>query len=319
MDPSVTQRMQSSIKYPWRHICVWLATTLLLMLLAVYPLQRHIVSVIATPLTNALHFPAGFILFYLLKPITPYRRSSAWLYNSLIFIGCLLVIALVEIVQPYVHRDASLHDAWIGALGSSAAVLWYISTQQKPLYRWLAFLTTASVFCYVNVPLYQAARARVWQYQHFPIFADFEQPILAPMYETHSLNQLSYLPHQSPQLANQHYLRLTPAPVPWPGIHLLLPDISWQGFQQLCFNVRLHGTAGKVILRLDDSNAPTYQSRYSHWFDNTTDWQTHCIALQQLKTPNGRQLDLQQMQRLILFLPSNSPIEAVDFDQIELR
>lgn len=299
-----------------RNLTHWglcIATILALSVAALFPIALWMPSQLAAYVSDAMHLPAGILLFFILRFLSqkwPFlRRQTLWIL--LVSLG---IIVAVEMIQPYFQRERSANDVVVGLIG---VLLGIGFSQGRRLLQTLMGLCFVCVSLYLGYPIYSVLMAMQWQNSHFPIIADFRQPRLAPFIESASVNQLRYQANTLGLVP--YYLRLTPdAKVAWPGINLYLNHQDWRAYQNLCFTAR-SDKATELLLRLDDVDSVNHATRYTRALPISEAWQTHCLTLSELKTPSGRGLHLNDMTHLILFLHTGTDVAFVDYAKIELR
>ena len=140
---------------------------------------------------DALHFPAGFVLFIITYLTLPKRKNT----THILLVVSSLMFAAVELLQPYVGRTGSWGDFGISLLGVLMAWLWAIGKQQS-----IKFTTLIIIPIVVGATLWllkpgAIAAWRAYQiHQLFPVIANFETPahrLIIPLWRS-NVNQKAY-------------------------------------------------------------------------------------------------------------------------------
>ena len=261
---------------------------------------------------NALHFPAGFILFiisYLLLPNYKHKVHILFVLSSLIF-------GAIELVQPYVGRTASWNDLITSLLGVLLAWLWVIG-KNKSL-KLTNFIIGPLVFGGL-LWLFQPGVEASWRaykiHRLFPVLANFESndhDIIVQL----SRNEITRHLYDESNLSGGYYLRYTKQGQRWPGFDLRIIHQNWSDYSALCFDVKGVLANTKLYIRFDDQLSSNSQTSNTQSININTQWNEHCINIQHLTTPEKRIIDLANMKKLIFFLDGNREPKHFSIDNI---
>ena len=264
---------------------------------------------------NAMHFPAGFILFiisYLLLPNYKHKVHILLVLSSLIF-------GAIELIQPYVGRTASWNDLITSVLGVLLAWLWVLGKNNS-----LKLTNVIIVPLVVGgmLWLFQPGVEATWRaykiHQLFPVLANFESndhDIIVQL----SRNEISRHLYDGSNPSGGHYLRFTNQDQRWTGFELRIIKQNWTNYSALCFDAMGALPLTKLYIRFDDQLSSNSQTSNTQSIDINTQWNGYCVNIQHIKTPNKRIVDLAHMKKLVFFLDGNRAPKHFSLDNIRVN
>lgn len=286
----------------------------LVLVLAFIPSSFFRYPYISSLFMNAMHFPAGIMLIFvghiLLRPL---------LSNTLITGLCCLLFAVIELIQPFFGRDASMGDFLISLLGVLIGWLWLYSKKKNQQGRqlWLAFVAML-LFAIVLMPGMQALHKAKKINDLFPVIANFETSGQAFIYDNWKPN-ISLVTHNKIIENNSKFLHVEKGDIRWWGTTIKIIAQDWQDFNQLCFYAKADADGRQLLIRFDDQLTRGHASSSTRVQAINEYWTIYCINLRELKTRDKRDIDLSQMKQLIIFMDAKKSGEHFSIDEIQLK
>lgn len=267
-----------------------------------------------TGFMNALHFPCGALfaaLGYWLVGRSLARAVRPWW----ILLAAAVVFGGIEGLQPYVGRSRGLGDFLNSLAGATVMTLviecW--QRQRKALVSGLLLLGAVVIMLQWGSLARTAERVYVRE-ACWPRLENFESATSVQDWSPNEASRLRRVQHPDRWRAvypDNHYFgelaTATNPPGPMAMVHV--PVVSdWRSAGLLCLEARVGGadktgvpgTPSSLILRIDDRRAPFYTDRVTVSIPLQPEWQRHCVALDDLRTPAGRALDLADIQQIVV-------------------
>lgn len=264
---------------------------------------------------DALHFPAGFVLFIIIHLTLPDRKYTA----HILLVIASLMFAAVELLQPYVGRTASWEDFGVSILGVFIAWLWAIGKQRSIKF------TSIILFPIViggSLWLLKPGAIATWRayqiHQLFPVIANFETPahrLIAPLWRS-NINRKAYDPN-SPK--NGLYLSYSKRGNRWSGLGLKVIQQNWNSHSELCFDAKGQLPNTRLLVRFDDQLSSNSQTSSTQKVAINQNWANYCINIQQLATGNKRIIDISNMKKLIFFIDGTLPSKSFSIDNVRVN
>jgi hypothetical protein len=233
---------------------------LALALALILPLP-HVHSVLLGAAENATHAPVfGLVAFAILKVVqgTATRAGRPGIAYVIAFVGSFTLGFIVEVIQFFGPRDASLEDMVTNALGAGGLLAAHASLAATPVGPWsrrVYFSIAAVCAAIVLAPIVLTYAALLARDRQFPVLADFDSAL-------------------DTQLTARFAVRL--AMVEWPpnfarpgdgpalevaflepyggGFFFREPYPDWRGFRWLSFDVGNPAAEPLVLeVRVDDA------------------------------------------------------------------
>lgn len=170
----------------------------------------------------------------------PATTSSTWSPERVclaVWIGVTVFGALSEVLQGYVGRGRSLHDAVSNSLGAAAFLLMYLAfrSEQATKRRRLFGAAVAAMGAAWFVPL--AALADVWrQHREVPQLAGFERAAELDRWVLHHAN-MSRSPYHASE--GRWSAEIDCEPGQFAAVVLRMADLDWRGYDTLEFDLYL--------------------------------------------------------------------------------
>lgn len=254
------------------------------------------------------HVLLGAALAWLLYRIATPRLQRFALWRRFMLIGLLsgAVLALVEIIQLPLQRDASVMDLLLGLLGAAGAVLLLQAARtparaQKRLLMicGLVSLLLALLPLAVTVAAYAARKAS------FPELVRFDSRLDAVLLD---FNRARLERGQAVVAGGERFpVSLCFQTGPFPGISIVEPVKDWSGYRRLqaSFYSGLSYPVGLVLRVHDRQHNQAYSDRYNRRLELQPGVNRFTISLDEIRrAPAGRDMDMQAISGMMLFVPS---------------
>ena len=230
----------------------------------------------------------------------------------------------VEFLQLLVHRQALFTDFLLDLVGIGLVtgfVYWRGHGRQAGKWVFVALLISIPVQLYF-LPWRIAATYR--GQNMFPVLATFESYGDRYLWSRNMTGRLAYPRIPDAPEGESHVLRITgDAESHWPGASMRRFPDDWSGYKQLKLEARLVEAAGdtaKFGVRLDDYEGIKKNMWVANSFAATRQWQTFTVPITDRPMLNGdRNLNLQEMDRLIIYLPKPRERTMIEIDNIRLE
>ncbi len=264
---------------------------------------------------DALHFPAGFVLFIIIYLTQPNRKYTA----HILLIMASLMFAAVELLQPYVGRTASWGDFGISLLGVLMAWLWAIGKQQsKKLTSFIIIPIVIGGALWLLKPGVTAAWRAYQIHQLFPIIANFETPahrLIIPLWRS-NVNEIAYNKNSPDE---GHYLFYSKRGNRWSGLGLKIIQQNWSHHTELCFDAKGQLPNTQLYIRFDDQSSSNSQTSSTQKIAINPNWGNYCINIQQLMTDEKRTIEISSMKKLIFFIDGKLPSKSFSIDNVRVH
>ncbi len=264
---------------------------------------------------DALHFPAGFVLFIIIYLTLPHRRNTV----HVLLVIASLMFAAVELLQPYVGRTASWEDFGVSLLGVLMAWLWAIGKQQSiKLTPFIIIPIVIGGALWLLKPGAIAASRAYQIHQLFPVIANFETPahrLIIPLWRS-NVNQIAYNKN-APEDA--HYLSYSKRGNRWSGLGLKVIQQNWSNYTELCFDAKGQLPNTRLYIRFDDQMSSNSQTSSTQKIAINPKWGNYCINIQQLTTNEKRTIDISNMKKLVFFIDGKRPSKSFSIDNVRVN
>lgn len=290
------------------------------------PVKNFLPPHLVGDITDACHYPSGIVLGVLLGPFlrrSPRKSLIAWALGVSFF-------GIIELVQPSFGRYGTLDD-WIKS--SAGLTLGLIANfldakTPAPLRRLFMMVGLAMMVAF-SKPLIDKFRQLDAYEKRFPVVADFEhwdelllwRPFRGVrMTLENKGSRFADIAEQFPEIAmqNSRYARVAYPANRYPETLLYNVVKDWHSYRKLCLDSRADRDGQSLEIRLADSSAKGLQASWSQVYPNPAQWHTLCIDLTDLKTTDGKPLNLSQVNTLALVGPEKSGAGWFDVDSIRL-
>ncbi len=294
------------------------------------PLEPKGYKIFLDPLCDALHFGAFFIFTAGLRHYLISRGSEnfAATLSSAGFMS--LATVLIEMIQPFVGRSASIQDVGYGICGVFFAVstLWVFSQKRTPI----IFIIGGGVALFMQIallmPSASAYRSLKISDKQFPLLADFEHPLELKLFEGATYNAAPFARVGGIATSGLHSLWVQTSA----GVNNLRFDArykDWTSRNTFGFEVYNPNTQRfRLHLRIDDDeDCSDHEDRYNSSFLVDQGWNRVRIPLSDIAAgPENRSLNISAIRQILFFTkpkgtPEDEEKEIISFylDHIRLE
>lgn len=229
--------------------------------------------------------------------------------------------ALVELLQPYVGRSASLTDWIFGIYGLGIALVLNILLRREvrsSLFLWGAWIVgSASLVLLALYPAWLSWNARMSQLVNFPLLGDFETSDELYLWKPSSIQGRVGMKRTNAKASRGEWaLELSARGSGYAGVEYALPEKSWEGYSTLGFKVYSLEIGGVVNLRIDDcKTGSAFEDRFNRAFNLGIGWNSIEVPMTDIKQgPSNRELDFSCLTRFVIFsyLPAGKKEFVID-------
>ncbi len=273
-------------------------------------LQRRI---IVGALGDRLHIVFLGIITLLFYWKGPARGRLAWAA-----IAAALVGALIELVQTQVGRTALWHDFFMDLQGISLVVgfvLWRGHGKTTGLF---VIGLTAMIMSWQISYLPKMVAATSECRKSFPQLANFSSPNASALW------QGTYKAQVEMSFDNKGIMQIIGGPPSkWPGAQMRHFPHNWTGYKELLVDARIVGSGSEtrqLAIRLDDYEGRKSACWVTNHFQVGHKWTTYRMPIVDRNLRHcDRILDLANVDKILLFLPSPQDTVQMQFDNLCLR
>jgi len=300
--------------------------TALIIILALFALLAFVpFGSSANPVALAKTMDAGHVFAFILLSgliylaVEPYGKWRAQIISAVISV---LLVVIVELVQPFVGRTASFADVQMGLLGLflalSAMIVW--RSQLHQLLKITHLLLFVLTLAWVVQPAWGEWRAVWLRDQQFPVLGVFESGLEKRLWKAHGRGtSISFSDKHT--IVGASSLKIETSGDAWSGVRYEAGDRDWRGYQYL--NIELYNAGAPFMLniRIDDGLliSPGYGDRYNGQFKVDAGANTILIPLFEVASgPKSRMLALDHVRKMILFLSKKETQREFYLDDIRL-
>jgi hypothetical protein len=247
------------------------------------------------------------------------RRWSPEAVCLAVWLGVTLLGGATEIVQGWVGRGKSLHDAVSNSLGAAAFLAAYLAinsatTGSRARYALLGVVGLAAAW---SVPL--VSLADVWrQYLEVPMLADFERASELDRWTPHHVGMVRTRRHAT---HGQWSAALEFEPHDFSGVTLRVADLDWSGYDTLEFDLYVPEPLAKpVYLKLVDR---PYNGKQDDRFDVQLALEpghnhVRVPLADVVSAPRGRPFDLSRLWWLEFYVLEGREPQQIFLDNMRL-
>jgi len=269
---------------------------------------------------DLMHFVFFALLARQIFCVPGFVSRIAW-RAAFTFTCVVLLAGIIEWIQPWLGQERDLKDVWTGAAGGAVALLIILSRRQpKPLL--CAVLIACGALLSV-IALWDPASVlttRLVSALRFPILASFESRASLGLWEAHgcAINRSKrYATHGHHSLE----VLIKNDQTSYPGISLAIWPRGWMRYKMLCLDLAMASDAPRTLwIRLDDKPSPEYGDRFQRRMPLNPGFNRLCVGIDEdLRTPEGRRIDLAQLNYLTIFLGDAKAGDVFHVDHIRLE
>lgn len=295
----------------WKQAQTFLAPLVLIaaLVLLLIPLKLSSGAFLDDALWDSLHAPFAAACVWLVYAMDwPRSRGRRW--RRFLAFCVLLVLAAVEVVQPFIGRTASWVDLYYnlgGVIGAWLVFTVWLDHQKR---GWIGILPWVFL---IFLPLGHA----VWLVRHaetqFPLLSDFQNGGIAVFWQAFGAD--------AEWDREQGRWRVSPnQEEAWASTTLVHPRRDWGG-DWTHLEISLESSfEGILTLRLDDKPYPeNYADRVQFETRVQTGPQVLCFAREELaQCSGGREVDWSSIHRLAVIFPDTDPSRILSLQKLAL-
>jgi len=256
-------------------------------------------------------------LFYL--ALESYGKWRALFISAVVSV---LLMVVVELIQPFVGRTASFADVQMGLLGVflalSGMLVW--RSQVRGLLKVTYLLLFVLTLVWVVQPAWSEWRAFWLRDQQFPVLGGYESGLEKKLWKAHGKGTtISFSDKHVVEGVNS--LRIETIGHTWSGVRYAAGDQDWRGYQFLKIELYNAGAPFMLNIRIDDGvhNSPGYGDRYDGQYRLEAGDNTLMISLAEVENrPKSRLLAMSEIRKMILFLSKEETSREFYLDDIRL-
>jgi len=268
---------------------------------------------------DLMHFVFFALLARQVFCLSGFVSRLAW-RTVFAFVCVVFLAGIVEWLQPWVGQERDLNDVWSGVAGGAVALLIVFSRRQpKPLPRAVLIACGALLSVIALWGPASVLMARLVSALRFPVIASFESSPSLGLWEAHgcTINRSKlYATH------GHHSLEVViNNETSYPGISLAVWPRNWMRYKVLCLDLVMASDAPRMLwIRLDDKPSPEYSDRFQRSMTLNSGFNRLCVGIDEdLRTPEGRRIDLAQLNYLTIFLGDAKAGDVFHVDHIRLE
>ena len=288
------------------------------MLVAVVPLffvDLESLGVYAPPELHAVAHVAVFaLLAYLLMGVSVLRSLPFARRGLAVVVLVVVVSVVVELIQPYLGRSASVRDVAQNLVGASAGIaLAAPVARQRALLGAIAGVLVVLALAMPVLGLWDRAVAR----SQFPVLGDFETRFEHRRWS-------SGAPDGTVARSGARSLRIELSPGRYAGTTLRRSFGDWREYTHLdmsLFNPDTEPLTFSVSIRDGEHfrRGGHYPDRYNGRFVISPGWNDLRIPVEQIRTaPQGRELDLSDVAEMVIFTANLTQPRVIHLDRVKL-
>jgi VanZ family protein len=230
----------------------------------------------------------------------------------------------VEFLQLLVGRQALFTDFLLDLVGIGVVtgfVLWKGHGRREG--KWVLILLLISIPLQLyHVPFRIAATYRVRAM--FPVLANFESYSERYLWSSNMDSDIAFEMISDAPDGESRVLRLTGGPeTNWPGAYMRRFPEDWSAYTTVKVDIRVADAPGDSVkfgLRLDDYEGIREVSWVHEIFYATRQWQTFTMRIaDRLLYNKKRNLNIQEMDRLLIYLPRPQEMMTLEIDNVRVE
>lgn len=244
-------------------------------------------------------------------------RPSGYAHTKVLLLA-VVVMLLIEWLQPMLGRSASLNDLWYGLAGSVWIILVDALYKKRRRLVLLISLVVLAVAMFDTAKAWSAVALRAL---HFPVLAGFENPLEATSWRPYGNAEAVFIRHEE-GIPGTGFLRLSTSTAQWSGVVYQAGDMDWSGYGVLRIQIYNPGPAVQLGVRIDDTRpSPQYGERLNLWLKIAPGANDLRLDLRSLiaKLPQGAQFDIGKIRKILLFVGQQPRPRTIYIDNLVLE
>lgn len=224
-----------------------------------------------------------------------------------------------ETMQVWLPRDANLEDLHTDLLGAwiGLAAFAVFDARLRTLGRIGIPLSGLIPFFMLAVPLVTCIQAYARREAAFPVLADYRMSFDEYFLQAQGTSRAhDLMPQTWAAYSGEQAMRISFGTTTWPGLHFAEPAPDWRGYQTLAIDVTNPNSAALPLsIRIHDR---AHNDQYSDRFNAQIELEPLGRTVVRLpiddisRAPRSRNLDIDEVSGLILFVSGNSEPERID-------
>ncbi|MGD8927203.1 MAG: VanZ family protein [Thioalkalispiraceae bacterium] len=277
-----------------------------------------IVSRLGNEMWNLLHLCAFFIIWLFLVNLFSFFRPDRLPTIGKIILLTVVASILIEVIQSYIGRDASIEDIALNLAGTLLALIVTIYKGQyfkgRSYYIYFIFIVFTIMLVWPGIRIFID---EIQRREQFPVLADFSKPYeLGRWSSNHAKLSIS-----STSLGKVLDVTLLPGSrYSTVTLHTIHED--WEQYRELMIViVNNENTKLPLVLRINDAaHNNEYSDRYNKRREVPEGLSTITVKLLDLyNAPKGRRMDLNNIQAISLFAIDLNSTRKFQIKKIYLR
>ena len=271
-------------------------------------------------LFDSLHVPlfaaTTFALYRILRVARPAHSFNLAISAAIVAVAAILI----ETLQPFFGRSASLIDLRNGLFGVAVATGWAALPPDCAFStKLLQAFSSIAVFLYTLHPAYNEYRVNAWRDAHLPLLADFEDEQELQLWRPTGGASIELSAERA--LTGAHSLLVQTRSGDWSGVGLRGGDSAWSRYGALEIGVFNDSAASFTLgVRIDDARpSPNFSERFNRGIPLASGWNRLRIPIAEIAAgPKEKRLDMDSIRRMVLFVAPEEPPRRLFIDGVKL-
>ena len=238
-------------------------------------------------------------------------------YGTVLVLTALLGVG-TELMQIWLPRDANLDDVRTDLLGAwiGLATFAVFDARLRTLGRIGLPLSGLIPFFVLAIPLTTCIQAYARREAAFPVLADYRLSFDEYFLQAQGTSRAhGDMPEPWAGFAGEQAMRISFGTTAWPGLHFAEPAPDWRGYKTLAIDVtNPNSETLPLSIRIHDR---AHNNQYSDRFNARIDLEPLKRSVVRLpitdisRAPRNRNLDIERISGLILFVSGNAEPERI--------
>ncbi len=267
---------------------------------------------------TALFFIVSLILYFKINTISKlsFRINK---YFFVLVVGLLLGI-LIEYVQSFFQREASMDDLVKDFYGLMAGMVLVSATHQRIKWKKNTLVTGMVVFLFFGAySFFQISWHYIQRSNAFPVIMAFDESWASSFLR---FDKVELLGRFIVEGENVELFKLKFEPGLYSNVSMIEPEKNWSAYSALRFSVFSNNKQTiKLVLRIHDKkHNQNYSDRFNQQYSIQPGINAITVKLDKIKHgPEGRDLDMTNIAGIQLFLVNNKEFLFLDVSNFFLE
>lgn len=300
-------------------------TLFIIVVMALFPFPRDIYSHALRASMNAGHFFGfGILAWFIFKVLCRIGRGKYAYFVAAA--ATLVLVLLIEFIQPWFGRTASWHDVYLSLLGIATLLCIDYIWQAKNQFHWIKRISSLLGLTIALTVLYPAMIAWygvIWHWQQFPQLGDFENKSELQFWRPNEVGKNASRIRISNDYAKlgEYSLQINAGKTRWSGVSYYAENANWSEFEFLSLHIYNPEKTFYLVVRIDDNADTTYlHDRFNRSYKILPGWQHIRIPLSEIQhSPRNRKMNMHAIRQMILFISSSQPTRTFYLDNVHLH